>query len=357
MFKIIHKHLLYRWEKFYRRNRWHLILDLSLLTVIIILISLVIGLNFYRPTVNLNLNNPDQTLILNTPIDLNNPPLVLDARLATTSTDIKEGVILKLNFKNNSQLPLNELKLNFNVLTKNFPIDHLELLDDNNPDIKISGTELSLPGLPANLSGMISLKVYFKNKNNEAKEIDWQINSSYLVGGQNLKTTFDLPPLQLPSVLNVDSRAYYNSPQGDQLGAGPLPPLVNLPTNYWIFIEANGDGDFNNFIYSAKLPSGVEITGNRSILAGDFSYNKDSRQIIWRVPLIKANLSDYRAGFEVQLIPSASQFDKVLPFLISARYSAQESTGAKTKVAEEINSPDTNLADDLINKGQGRVAK
>jgi len=355
MFKIIHKHWLYRYERFYKRNKWHLILDLSLSTVIIILISLVIGLNFYRPIVNLN--TASTTPPVNAPININNPPLDFSAVLASSSPNIEDGVLVKINFKNNGSYALNDLKFNFSLLTKNFTIDHLDLLDENNPDISVKATELSLPSLPANLSGQVSLKVYFKNNVAGTKELTWRINSHYVIGSQTLRSSFDLPTLNLPSVLNVEARAYYNSPQGDQLGAGPLPPLVALPTNYWIFIEAKADGDFNNFIYSAKLPKGVEVTGNRSILAGDFSYNKDLRQVIWRVPLLEAKLSDYRAGFEVQLIPTASQIDKVLPLLSSAKYSAQESAGAKTKVNDEISSPDTNLEFDLINKGQGKISQ
>jgi len=353
MLKIIHRHLRYRWEKFYRRNKWHLILDLAFLTVIIILVSLVIGLNFYRPGSKIDSVSP--VPVINTPIDLNNLPLDLNASIASSTLDIKEGVLLKFSFKNNSSHPLSNLKLNFNLLTKNFTINRLELDNENNPEITINGSELSLPDLPANLSGELSLRVYFKSKNNDGKEIDWQVSANYLAGGQNLKDNFDLPALNLASVLSVETRAYYNSPQGDQLGAGPLPPLVALPTNYWIFVEAKADGNFNNFIYSARLPKGVEVTGNRSILSGTYSYNKDTRQLIWRVPLIEANLSDYRAGFEVQLVPTANQVDKVLPLLTSAHYSAQESAGAKTEVYEEVSSPDTNLEYDLINRGQGKI--
>lgn len=358
MLKILQRHWLNRFEKYYRRNHWNLIVDFSFLVIIIILLSSVIGLYLYRPAASLK--NVTDNPIINTPIDLNNPPLDLSAELLNSSIASGEGAIIKLTFKNNSDYSLNKLVFDFVSLNKNFSIDHLELLEENNPDISLNKTKIILPDLPANLSGEVSLKVYFKNKNSESKEvkeINWQISGTYLAGGQSLKQNFDLPLLNIASVLTVDSRAYYNSPQGDQLGAGPLPPIVSLPTNYWLFIEANADGDFNNFIYSAKLPRGVEVTGNRSILAGDFTYNKDSRQIIWRVPLVKAGSSDYRAGFEVQLIPTDAQFDKVLPFLSSARYSAQEAAGAKTKVNEEIDSPDTNLEFDLINKGEGQVTK
>lgn len=356
MFKIIHHHWNYRWERFYSKNRWHLVLELSLLTVIIVLISLVIGLNVYHPKINSNLTalNP----LINIPIDINNPPLDLSVSLATSSIDIKDGAILKLSFKNNSVHPINDLKFSYSVLSKDFTIDHLELQDKNNLEISLNRTELSFPSLPANLNGEISLKVYFKNKNNSSnKEINWQISSSYSVAGQLLKYNLDLPIVYLNSVLNVDARAYYNSPQGDQLGSGPLPPLVGLPTNYWIFIEAKSDGNFNNFIYSAKLPKGVELVVNRSILSGTFNYNKDTRQIIWRIPIIEANSSDYRASFEVQLIPRADQADDVLPLLISAHFSAQESAGLKQKINLELINPSTNLNYDLINKGQGKVIK
>lgn len=355
MFRIIHRHFLYRWERFYSRNPWHLILELSLLTIVITLISVIIGLNYYHP--NINTKTASSTPIVNTPIDLNNPPLDLTSSLDQPNLKIKDGAILKLNFKNNSGHLLNNLKLDFNVISKNFLIDRLELADENNSAVSINGTELSLPDLPANLRGELSLKVYFKNKDANSKEINWQINSSYLVNNQSLKQIFDLPVLNIASTLVVDSRAYYNSPQGDQLGAGPLPPLASLPTNYWIFLEANADGAFNNFIYSAKLPKGVELTGNRSILFGDFTYNKDARQIIWRIPEIKANSTDYRAGFEVQLIPTSNQVGKVLPFLSSAHYSAQETSGAKIKINEDSGAPDTDLEFDLINKGQGQVSK
>lgn len=354
MLKIINHHFSKRWEKFYGRNHWHLILDLSFLTIIVILLSLIIGLNLYRPVANTK--NDGNITINATPIDLNNPPLDLSANLASLSSNIKEGTILKLSFRNTSNRLLSEFKFDLDVLSKNFDIDHVEIIDNNNSDISVKGTTLSLPDLPADLRGELSLKVHFTAKDESLKEIDWQINTSYLVSGQSLKATFELPHINLASILKVESRVYYNSPQGDQLGAGPLPPLVGLPTNYWVFLEATSDGDYNNFIYSAKLPVGVELSGNRSILAGELDYNKSSRQIVWRIPLIEAGLNDYRASFEVQLIPSEDQVGKILPFLSSARYSAQEASGAKTKINETSNIPDTNLEFDIINKDSGKIA-
>ena len=57
------------------------------------------------------------------------------------------------------------------------------------------------------------------------------------------------------------------------------------------------------------------------------------------------------------MIPSSNQIGKVLPFLSLAHYSAQEADGAKTKISENVEGPDTNLEFDSINKDQGQVAK
>lgn len=354
MLKIINKHFRYRWDKYYSQNRWHLILDLSLSTIIIILISLIVGLSFYRPT--LNPNNSNKTPLINISINLNNPPLRIVSSINDSSFKLKDGVNLKLNLKNNSGYPLKNIKLNLNILDKNFSLDRVELIDNKNGEIFMATEELNLINLDANSKQEINLKVYFKNNNPDNRELSWELESAYIVNGQDIQGSIDLPILRLAANLLVDLRAYYNSPQGDQLGAGPLPPLVGLPTNYWVFLEIKADGDFKNFIYSAKLPAGIEITENRSILYGTFSYNKDSRQIIWRVPEVKANSSDYRAGFEVQLIPNIKQVDKVLPFFSTSHYSAEEVGAEKTKISEDIAGPDTSLEYDLINTGQGKVS-
>jgi len=355
MLKLINHHWQYRWERFYNKNKWHLILDLLFLVLIFTLLALLAGLSIYKPA--LNLNNSLSSTVANTPIDLNNPPLNIETSLATSSANIEDGVNLKIILTNNNDRALNKLELKFSVLLNDFSINRVELINKTDTDILINDTDLILPDLAANSKREINLKVYFKNKNNDSKEINWSLNDSYSINNQNFTSEINLPIVRIASVLSVEARAYYNSPQGDQLGAGPLPPLVGLPTNYWIFVEAKADGNFSDFVYSARLPKGVEITGNRSVLSGDYNYNKDSRELIWRIPLVEANLSDYRIGFEVQLIPTANQTDKILPLLSSAHYSAQEISGDKIKINEDSVSPDTNLFYDTINKGQGEVSK
>ncbi|HQO11242.1 MAG TPA: hypothetical protein PK837_02450, partial [bacterium] len=45
-----------RQEKFYRRNRWHLVLDISLVILILLLIGISLRLALYKPGVISSLN-------------------------------------------------------------------------------------------------------------------------------------------------------------------------------------------------------------------------------------------------------------------------------------------------------------
>ena len=77
------------------------------------------------------------------------------------------------------------------------------------------------------------------------------------------------PIIDKKIVLNVRSAGYYYSPQGDQLGIGPLPPMVDIQTNYWIFWQiGNFNSDLENFTLTAQLPENIVWTGKKSLLAG-----------------------------------------------------------------------------------------
>jgi len=349
MFKIINIYWRSRWERFYLKNRWHLIFDLSLLTILVILGVSVISLYFYRPAANLL---PGQEL--KPIVDLNNPPLKLDLTVDQPSLKISTGLVLKVKYKNNGSQAINQAKLDLSVVGENYSLLNLEKISTSS-EIEVREQEIILPRLPSGLSGEALIKVNFKVNNSDDRSLNWQAKSEYLFGGQIFTSTWDLPSLSVISELMVNSAAYYTSPQGDQLGAGPLPPVVGLPTNYWLFIEAQSRGDLKDFVFSARLPKGVELMANRSLLAGDFKYSTTSRQIIWKVPEINNQESNYRLGFEVQLIPSLEQIGKIPNLLNNLTYFAQDANSG-VEVNGELDNLNANLDADRFNKGQGRVS-
>lgn len=353
MFKFIGRHWQKRRERFYQKNRWHLIVDFSLGILVIVLAAILFSFYFYRPEVSLQ---PTNIIPKKAEINLNNPPLVLNLELTNSSLRLADGAELRLRIKNISKFLVEDIKLDLLVIDRNFTINKIEEISSDEPESKtqISHNQIVISKLKSSEEREVVYKVYFSDKTGISRVIKWQAQSEYNVEGQTIKETFSLRDINLAAELSARAVAYYNSPQGDQLGSGPLPPVVSLPTNYWVFFELKSSGDFKNLVYTAKLPQGVELTDRRSVLAGDLKYNASSRQIVWTVSELKNQSDSYRAGFEIQFTPNALQLGKVVNLLTGINYYAQD-----TLINEEnsgaLSNLDTNLNFDRINKGQGEV--
>jgi len=340
-----------RREQFYFKNRWHLILDYSLGMIILILLTIIFSLFFYQPKISsFFISAP----VENYELDLNNPPLSISLESKNQIINLNDGLELKLVLKNGSTLPIQNIKTNFIITDKNFVIEKIEN-NKNINDLKINNNQIIINSLGGSENRELTFVVRFKSKNNSIRTIKWQAQNEYTVQNNIIKDNINLVDVNLASELQVSARAYYNSSQGDQLGSGPIPPLVSLPTNYWIFFDVMSAGDFKNLVFSGKLPIGVELTGMRSLLAGDFKYNSASRQIIWTVPELKNQSDSYRVGFEIQFIPNETQVDKTPNIVTDIKYYAHDIL-INNENSGELSNINTNLDFDRINKGQGKVS-
>ncbi|MFA6417109.1 MAG: hypothetical protein WCW61_02850 [Patescibacteria group bacterium] len=359
MLKRISRHFKWRLEKFYRPNKWHLILDISLITVIVTLIAIVIGLYLYNPKIDLRkINLPNWIAPANPQIDLNNPPLVADIKVQKTSIHLDSAVEIEIVLKNNGDDNIKNLSLDLVSNNRDFVISKIEASSDANSGdtypLKISGTRITISDLPVGIPVSKSLKIFFKTDVKTANLINWQANAEYYFYKQLFKNTIPLADIKIAGKIQAGAAVYYNSPQGDQLGSGPLPPIVDLPTDFWIFFKAEPTGDFNNFVMSAKLPENVSFTDNSSLLAGNLTYNKDTRQIIWKIDNLSAGGDDYRAGFELELVPDAKQIGKTALLASDLRFQAEDIFSG-LKDSGKLESLDTDLEEDLVNKGNGQV--
>jgi hypothetical protein len=165
------------------------------------------------------------------------------------------------------------------------------------------------------------------------------------------------PKIKVSSNLRVSSKGLYYSEQGDQLGVGPLPPVVDVPTNFWIFWQLNNNGnELKNLTVSADLPNNIGWTGQKTVLAGDLRNGEISRKVVWTVDDVAASGGNYRAGFELELIPTMADLGQV-PLLISnIQYSATDAfTGQLlTGSLSDINA---NIKDDPAASGKGTVIR
>lgn len=348
--KILHKvtHRLWhsRWQRFYSKSHWHLVLDLSLLVIIIFLLASLGSFFFYRPALNW-LNSFSSPAV-----DLNSLPLACDFNIDNSVINLEDGATIKVSFKNNGSVAINNATIDFLAANSDFVLERLEKISGEK--VEISRRQLFFKTINPGDGGEVVLKAYFSLKNLAVRVIDWEAQIQYTIGQQPLKQNVNLPSLKRSADLNISSAAYYTSPQGDQLGIGPLPPLVGIPTNYWIFWEVKNSGNFKDLVFSGYLPKGVELTESRSLLAGDFKYNSDSRQVIWKISELADQNDSYRLGFEIKIIPTEEQVDQVLPLLINTRYYIMDSLTGEIKKGE-LEQLTTNLDADHFNSGQGRV--
>jgi len=164
----------------------------------------------------------------------------------------------------------------------------------------------------------------------------------------------------LSTPLNFESFARYSTPEGDQIGRGPLPPRVSQKTSYWIFWHIDGT---SNEIRAAHLegilPDNVTFSGKEtSSEDGGVSYNEKTRKISWDVPLIPPTLNPqsqvFSVAFEVVLSPIGNQVGKNAPLLTQIQFSGTDGV-TNTQLHENKPNITTNLPEDQMARGKGTI--
>lgn len=353
MFKIIHHHFLWRWERFYRKNRWHLVLDISLSLVIVILAACLIVWHLYNPGISLFKQSNAPVSTSSSSVDLNNPPVEISCAVADPVIKKDQATLLTIKVKNKGEIAANNLTVHLVSADKNFSVSDVKI---PTPEAKatLHGQDVVFDELTPNEDRSAQVSVAFLARNAEARVVSWQAVSEYSYDGRKFKEAVYLPNLKLAADLTVKAAVYYTSPQGDQLGVGPIPPMVGLPTSYWLFLEFKSTGDFKDLVFSGRLPQGVELSTGRSLLAGSFNYTAATRQFIWKIPELKGKDENGRIGVEIKLTPTAKQLGQVLPLVSDLKYYGVDSlTGENFN--GKIKSLSTNLELDRFNSGQGKV--
>ena len=131
--------------------------------------------------------------------------------------------------------------------------------------------------------------------------------------------------LPLSTEVNLITEARYYTPEGDQLGRGPLPPQVGKTTKYWIFVKINNTSNaIEDIVFSTSLPEGVQWSGKQSTTIGpQIVYNTANRSISWQYNSLPAN-SQTGLYFEVVVTPQASQVGKNIQLTNTLNLSATD---------------------------------
>lgn len=352
----MYKKIIHWWhgrrERFYHRSRWHLVLDISLSILVVLLAGIAGRLSFYHPAVISALNLPNhQTTTPTTTAD--KLDFKVEAQPVKSAAAISENIVFNINYENTGNLKIEKLALSLKFDSAAFQL--LDLKADSK-QAAAAKEQIVLPPLAPGESGHLALTVKWQpGQKDFPRSLQGRLQIQAENGEKQTIKEFILPEIKLISDLQVRADLYYNSPQGDQLGIGPIPPVVGLPTTYWLIIKAaNSGNELHNLLVSARLPAGVELSGSQSLLAGKFSYNKDSRRLIWQINSLSAKDGSYISNFGLTLIPRKDQAGKNALLLEDLQYQADDAwTG--TEISGQQEDLDSSLPADRLNRGRGLV--
>lgn len=349
----MHKKVIHWWHgrriRFYRNSRWHLVIDISLSVLVLLLVGVSFRLSLYHPKVIAALNFTHNEV-------QNNPSFSILTQIDNSSVANGEDIALTINYINDGDVKLDTLIIFPDFNSAAFKVNELILLDNDNDNIFIENNSLVLKNILIGQSGDLSLLVKWKAvKTDFPREIKWTLHAEADYNQQKIVRDQMLSSVKIMSNFNILANIYFHSPQGDQLGIGPLPPIVGIPTTYWLIIKANNLGnELKDLVFSANLPEGVELSGDKSLLAGKFSYDEVQRRLIWQLDSLDAKDGNYIANFALDFIPKESQVGKNAVILNNLRYSVID-TWLNTNISGSLNNLDSSLLADHLNYGLGVV--
>lgn len=161
--------------------------------------------------------------------------------------------------------------------------------------------------------------------------------------------------------LTLSAFSRYFSPEEDQLGFGPLPPVVDKQTRYWIFISAESTyNDVADIVITATIADNAKFTGKTSVTSGDnISYDSENKIISWKAQEVLAPSTFYPiigCAFELELTPQTDQIGKYAPLLQDIKISGTDKFTGK-KITTSVNNITSNLEFDKTNTKSGKVIK
>jgi len=345
-----------RQEKFYRRNRWHLVLDISLVILILLLIGISLRLALYKPGVISSLNTSLHQL--NGGQDGRILDIQTEIYQEKNYIEIGNNLEWRIHYRNNGNVKIDNLDFSLDFDSAAFSLKIIKAEDSLNHNLSLDGDKISLKEISIGEEGDLPLQASWRTEKKDfPRTLKGKLITKAYAGGLSSFKELSWPAINILSDLKLKASVYFHSPQGDQLGIGPVPPIIGVPTKYWLIIKALNQGnDLENLVFSAKLPRGVELGEEQSLLAGKSSYNPDSRLLVWQLDSLAATGGDYIANFVLVLTPTIDQIGQNAPLLTKLQYRAKDLlTGVE--ISGSLSDLDSSLPDDPINHGQGKVGE
>ncbi len=287
---------------------------------------------------------------------INDPQLIISTEVDKSSANYSDELVYKFYYQNREAQALKNVTIDLASANPNLEISSTAILDSDNA--KINNQIISLGNIASGASGNFRVAIKYRRlKLAKNQDMFLRMTLQYKLDEDLLKYNLNSVKTRLISDLRLKSGAYYYSPQGDQLGIGPLPPTVGINTHYWVFWEIDNYGNpLKSFKISGALPAGVDFGNTKSIGAGNLHFGEIGSRVAWDIDEIpeSAGIDNYRVGFVLSLTPESSDVGQVLKLLSDINYTAYDSYANKT-ISGTLPDLDTNLAQDVLASGRGTV--
>ncbi|HOF50345.1 MAG TPA: hypothetical protein PLH22_01515 [Candidatus Colwellbacteria bacterium] len=153
-------------------------------------------------------------------------------------------------------------------------------------------------------------------------------NAEAVVASTGLKLTsvvvFDA---KLVGVLHITPKIYFRDAASGIINSGNLPLKVGSPTDFTVhWALSNQASDMSNIEVRAVLPVGVALTGSQKIPVGEFSFDSNSNEVVWKIPKMLANTGvvdkPLEAIFQIRATPIDEFTGSYMPLLRETRSTA-----------------------------------
>lgn len=309
-----------------------------------------------KPNINFTFVDNNMSLKENSiTIPVKEPELKLS--IISNQENIKDGenVNYKISYKNQEASTIKNAEINLTSANSAFSISSIDLVGVAS-NYYLDDDTIKIEDLSENESGEINLSVKFEQRRiDQNQEVYLKAGIEYQINEQTIKYNTYSNKNKVVSQASAAASAYYYSSRGDQLGVGPLPPAVDMATNYWVFLEFNNSGnELRDFVLTAELPDNVYFSDNKRVLDGKLTYAEIGKRFIWEMDEIGGGVNKYRADFEVTLIPGKEDLGKVLDLLSNIKFTAYDDF-TEEEVSGVLENIDTNLKNDRLSSGKGKV--
>lgn len=183
----------------------------------------------------------------------------------------------------------------------------------------------------------------------DASDLDSRWYAALIEDGR--ATAFDAA---LVTAFTPGMEARYYASTGDQIGIGPLPPIVGQETRYWVAFKLGPTtNDLANVRLSARLAPGVSLTGRSALPSGGVLIQEGDR-VAWSADFLPRSPEGAIAQFEIAITPDASMRGGTALLLIDGSASARVSQ-TDIELSGRMSDVDTSLPTDSQASGKGAI--